>query len=140
MYIHGGPAAQSVDSFNRFVQYIVNQGYPDRAQLPRLHRLASNLWMPTSRLRRRRSVRRLDAAEWIKKSGFVDPKKLIVMGGSYGGYLTMMAVTKAPDMWAAAVPIVPFVNWFTEICQRRPQPARVRPGDHGRSGEEQGAV
>ena len=32
-----------------------------------------------------------------KKSGFVDPKKLIVMGGSYGGYLSMMAVTKAPE-------------------------------------------
>ena len=27
VYIHGGPAAQSVDSFNRFIQYIVNQGY-----------------------------------------------------------------------------------------------------------------
>jgi dipeptidyl aminopeptidase/acylaminoacyl peptidase len=26
-----------------------------------------------------------------------------------------MAVTKAPEVWAAAVPIVPFVNWFTEI-------------------------
>ena len=62
----------------------------------------------------------LDAAEWIKKSGFVDPKKLIVMGGSYGGYLSMMAVTKAPEMWAAGVPIVPFVNWFTEIANEDP--------------------
>ena len=61
-----------------------------------------------------------DAAEWIKKSGFVDPKKLIVMGGSYGGYLSMMAVTKAPGMWAAGVPIVPFVNWFTEIANEDP--------------------
>jgi len=37
------------------------------------------------------------------------------MGGSYGGYLSMMAVTQAPEVWAAGVPIVPFVNWFTEI-------------------------
>ena len=57
---------------------------------------------------------------FLPKSGFVDPKKLIVMGGSYGGYLSMMAVTKAPDMWAAAVPIVPFVNWFTEIANEDP--------------------
>jgi len=33
----------------------------------------------------------------------------------------MMAVTKAPDMWAAAVPIVPFVNWTTEIANEDPQ-------------------
>ena len=32
----------------------------------------------------------------------------------------MMAVTKAPDLWAAAVPIVPFVNWFTEIENEDP--------------------
>jgi dipeptidyl aminopeptidase/acylaminoacyl peptidase len=55
------------------------------------------------------------AAEWMKKTGFIDPKKIAVVGGSYGGYLAMMAVTKAPDLWAAGVPIVPFVNWFTEL-------------------------
>ena len=42
------------------------------------------------------------------------------MGGSYGGYMTMMGVTKAPDVWAAGVPIVPFVNWFTEIANEDP--------------------
>jgi len=42
------------------------------------------------------------------------------MGGSYGGYLTMMAGTKAPEMWLRAVPIVPFVNWFTEIENEDP--------------------
>ena len=42
------------------------------------------------------------------------------MGGSYGGYMTMMGVTKAPDVWAAGVPIVPFVNYFTEIANEDP--------------------
>src|SRR5206468_3090577 len=60
------------------------------------------------------------AAEWIKKTGYIDPKKVAVMGGSYGGYLTMMAVTKAPDLWAAGVPIAPFVNWFTELENEDP--------------------
>jgi dipeptidyl aminopeptidase/acylaminoacyl peptidase len=32
----------------------------------------------------------------------------------------MMAVTKAPEVWAAGVPIVPFVNWFTEIENEDP--------------------
>ena len=43
----------------------------------------------------------LGAADFLKRSGFVDPTKLVVMGGSYGGYLTMMAVTRHPEMWAA---------------------------------------
>src|SRR5437879_9575232 len=62
----------------------------------------------------------LAAADWIKQTGYLDPKKLVIVGGSYGGYMSMMAVTKAPDVWAAAVPIVPFVNYFTEIQNEDP--------------------
>jgi dipeptidyl aminopeptidase/acylaminoacyl peptidase len=126
VYIHGGPAAQSVDSFNRFVQYIVNQGYlviaPNYRGSTGYGKQFTDANLGDAGGGDLRDV--LDAAEWIKKSGFVDPKKMIVMGGSYGGsyggYLSMMAVTKAPDMWAAAVPIVPFVNWFTEIANEDP--------------------
>ena len=122
VYIHGGPAAQTVDSFNRFVQYIVNQGYlviaPNYRGSTGYGKQFTDANLGDSGGGDLNDV--LDAAEWIKKSGFVHPKKLIVMGGSYGGYLSMMAVTKAPDMWAAAVPIVPFVNWFTEIANEDP--------------------
>ena len=122
VYIHGGPAVQSVDSFNRFIQYIVNQGYlviaPNYRGSTGYGKEFTDANMGDAGGQELNDV--LDAAEWIKKSGFVDPKKLIVMGGSYGGYLSMMAVTKAPDMWAAAVPIVPFVNWFTEIANEDP--------------------
>lgn len=122
VYIHGGPAVQSVDSFNRFIQYIVNQGYlviaPNYRGSTGYGKEFTDANLGDAGGQELNDV--LDAGEWIKKSGFVDPKKLIVMGGSYGGYLSMMAVTKAPDMWAAAVPIVPFVNWFTEIANEDP--------------------
>ncbi len=122
VYIHGGPAVQSVDSFNRCIQYIVNQGYlviaPNYRGSTGFGKEFTDANMGDAGGQELNDV--LEAAEWIKKSGFVDPKKLIVMGGSYGGYLSMMAVTKAPDMWAAAVPIVPFVNWFTEIANEDP--------------------
>ena len=62
----------------------------------------------------------LAGVDWIKQTGHLDPKKIAVMGASYGGYLTMMSVTKAPEIWAAGVPIVPFVNWFTEIENEDP--------------------
>ena len=46
--------------------------------------------------------------------------------------MTMMAVTKAPELWAAGVPIVPFVNWFTEMQNEDPvlqQSDRATMGD-----------
>lgn len=123
VYIHGGPTAQSVNSFNRIIQYMNNQGYVV---------IAPNYRGSTGYGKEFQDANRkdagggelqdvIDAAEFIKGSGFVDPKKVIVMGGSYGGYLSMMAVTKAPELWAAAVPIVPFVNWFTEFENEDPQ-------------------
>ena len=122
IYIHGGPASQSVDSFNRFIQYIVNQGYvviaPNYRGSTGYGKAFVDANMGDAGGQELNDV--LDAAEWIKKSSFVDPKKLIVMGASYGGYLSMMAVTKAPEIWAAGVPIVPFVNWFTEIANEDP--------------------
>jgi dipeptidyl aminopeptidase/acylaminoacyl peptidase len=122
VYIHGGPTAQTINSFNRSIQYLVNQGFLV---------IAPNYRGSTGYGKEFEDANRFDmgggdlddvisAAEWIKKTGFIDPKKVAVMGGSYGGYLTMMAVTKAPDLWAAGVPIVPFVNWFTEIENEDP--------------------
>jgi dipeptidyl aminopeptidase/acylaminoacyl peptidase len=122
VYIHGGPAVQTVNSFNRFIQYIVNQGYVVIAPNYRGSTGYGKQFTDANRGDAGGGELRdvLDAAAWIAKSGFVDPKKRIVMGGSYGGYLSMMAVTQAPDMWAAGVPIVPFVNWATEIANEDP--------------------
>jgi len=122
VYVHGGPTAQTVNSFNRFVQYVANQGYIV---------IAPNYRGSTGYGKEFQQANLFDmgggdlqdvlaAADWIKQTGYVDPKKLILMGGSYGGYMTMMGVTKAPELWAAGVPIVPFVNWFTEIQNEDP--------------------
>jgi len=122
VYIHGGPKSQSVDSFNRFIQHIVNQGYMV---------IAPNYRGSTGYGKAFEDANLFDmgggdlqdvlaAADFLKQTGYPDPKKLVAMGGSYGGYMTMMAVTKAPDVWAAGVPIVPFVNWFTEIENEDP--------------------
>lgn len=122
VYIHGGPKSQSVDSFNRFIQHIVNQGYMV---------IAPNYRGSTGYGKAFEDANLFDmgggdlqdvlaAVDFLKQTGYPDPKKIIAMGGSYGGYMTMMAVTKAPDIWAAGVPIVPFVNWFTEIENEDP--------------------
>jgi len=53
------------------------------------------------------------ATEYLKRTGYVDPDRIAIMGGSWGGYLTLMALTKTPEIWAAGVSIVPLANWFT---------------------------
>ena len=122
VYVHGGPTSQTMNSFSRFIQYAANQGYMVLAPNYRGSRgygkefQQANLGdMGGGDLQ---DV--LAGVDWLRQTGYPDPKKFILMGGSYGGYLTMMGVTKAPEMWAAGVPIVPFVNWFTEIENEDP--------------------
>ena len=122
VYLHGGPTGQTLNSFNRFIQFAVNQGYMVLAPNYRgstgygkefqdadLHDMGGGDLQDI-----------LAGVDWIKQTGHLDPKKIAVMGASYGGYLTMMAVTKAPEVWAAGVPVVPFVNWLTEIQNEDP--------------------
>jgi dipeptidyl aminopeptidase/acylaminoacyl peptidase len=122
VYVHGGPAAQTENSFNRGIQYLVNQGYMV---------IAPNYRGSTGYGKAFQQANFFDmgggdlqdvlaAAEWGRGTGFLDPRKIAVMGGSYGGYMTMMGVTKAADEWAAGVAIVPFVNYFTEVEHEDP--------------------
>jgi dipeptidyl aminopeptidase/acylaminoacyl peptidase len=122
VYVHGGPTSQAVNSFNRVVQYFANQGYVVIAPNYRGSSGYGKEFMDANRFDMGGGDLEdvLAAADWIQRTGYVDPKKLVVMGGSYGGYLSMMAVTKAPEVWAAGVPIVPFVNWFTEVHNEDP--------------------
>ena len=122
VYVHGGPTSQTVNSFSRFIQHMVNQGYMV---------IAPNYRGSTGYGKEFQQANLFDmgggdlqdvlaAADFIKQTGYLDPKKITLVGGGYGGYLTMMGVTKAPEVWAAEVPIVPFVNWFTEIQNEDP--------------------
>ncbi len=48
----------------------------------------------------------LDAVDWAVKSGIADPKKVAIMGGSYGGYATLVGLTFTPETFACGVDIV----------------------------------
>ena len=104
VYIHGGPTSQTLNSFNRFIQYAANQGYmvlaPNyRGSTGYGKEFQQAEFVRYGRRRFKRDV--LAGVDWIKQTGHLDPKKIAVMGGSYGGYLSMMSVTKAPDVWAS---------------------------------------
>ena len=53
----------------------------------------------------------LAGVEWLKKQDFVDPDQVAVMGWSYGGYMTLKLLEKAPGTFAAGVAVAPVTKW-----------------------------
>nr|MCU0238702.1 prolyl oligopeptidase family serine peptidase [Pyrinomonadaceae bacterium] len=81
---------------------------------------------------RENSVKDLaSAVDWLKTSGGADEKRIAVMGGSYGGYMTMAAITLYPDLFAAAVNTVGIVNWETFLKNTSGYRRRQREVEYG---------
>jgi dipeptidyl aminopeptidase/acylaminoacyl peptidase len=53
------------------------------------------------------------AAYWLKEQPKIDGDKLVVYGGSYGGFMVLAAMTHYPDLWAAGVNLVGISNLVT---------------------------
>lgn len=113
--VHGGPESQSRPAFNAVVAYFVNRGYA--VLLPNV-RGSTGYGRRYAHLddvdRRMDSVADLEASvQWLVAEGAADPRRIAVMGGSYGGFMTLAAVTEYPDLWAAGVDIVGIGNFVT---------------------------
>ncbi len=53
----------------------------------------------------------VDAAKWLVSQHGVDPKRIGLYGGSYGGFITLMAMFTAPDVFAAGAALRPVTDW-----------------------------
>lgn len=53
----------------------------------------------------------VDAAKWLVKEQGIDPKKIGIYGGSYGGFITLMAMFTTPDVFAAGAALRPVTDW-----------------------------
>jgi dipeptidyl aminopeptidase/acylaminoacyl peptidase len=113
--IHGGPMDQTRPYLLTYIQVLVAQGYIV---------ISPNFRGSTGYNREYFVANRMDfggkdlddvvaGGQFLLNSGFVDPKKLGVYGASYGGYLTLVAMSKFPEQWAAGVALVPFVDFPT---------------------------
>lgn len=132
--VHGGPEGQSRPGFNALFQYYLSRGY---AVLDPNVRGSTGYGKTYTHLddveKREDSVKDLAAAhEWLVKSGGADAKRIAVMGGSYGGYMTMAAITLYPDLWAAAVGSVAITNWETFLQNTSGYRRRQREVEYGR--------
>lgn len=105
--VHGGPEGQSVLSFNPVVAGLVGAGYG--VVLPNVRGstgYGKRFAALDDTTRRLDSVRDLAAVHgWLDSAGF-DPRRAVLWGGSYGGYLVLAGVAFQPDRWAAGVDIV----------------------------------
>jgi dipeptidyl aminopeptidase/acylaminoacyl peptidase len=131
--VHGGPEGQSRPGFNPLFQYYLSRGY---AVLDPNVRGSTGYGKTYTHLddveKREDSVKDLAAAhQWLVTQGRADPKRIAVMGGSYGGYMTMAAVTLYPDLWAAAVNTVGIVNWETFLQNTSGYRRRQREVEYG---------
>jgi dipeptidyl aminopeptidase/acylaminoacyl peptidase len=59
-------------------------------------------------------------ALYLAREGLADPRRIALTGRSHGGYLTACCLTRYPELWAAGSAVVPFLNWFTNHEEIRP--------------------
>jgi len=114
VYPHGGPLWQHMNDWFPLLQYFISDGFVVIAPNYRGSTGFGRTFMES--LRKDCGVGDLRdlvaATHYLKKTNFVDPNRIAFMGGSWGGYLTLMALTSYPELWAAGVAIVPMANWF----------------------------
>jgi dipeptidyl aminopeptidase/acylaminoacyl peptidase len=131
--VHGGPESQRRVEFNAVYQYFLSCGYALLAPNVRGSTGYGKAYEKLDNVERRLdSVADLAyAARWLQTSGLADPARIAVMGGSYGGYMVLAALTEYPELWAAGVDIVGIANWITFLENTGPWRRHLREAEYG---------
>ncbi len=108
LLVHGGPWARDVWGYDAEAQFLANRGY---AVLQVNYRGSTGFGKAFRHAAEREFAGRMhddliDVARWATEQGIVDPDRLGIYGGSYGGYAALVGVTFTPDVFAAAVSYV----------------------------------
>jgi dipeptidyl aminopeptidase/acylaminoacyl peptidase len=72
-----------------------------------------------------------DTTNALVKLGYADPRRLGIMGGSYGGYMVMAGVTEYPDMFAAGADLYGVVNFESFFAHTQPWMAAISTVEYG---------
>lgn len=112
---HGGPEGQERPTFNSTYQALLARGIgvlaPNVRGSAGFGKAFVNL---DNGVLRENAVKDIEAtAKYVISAGVADPKRLGIMGGSYGGYMTMAGLTEYPDMFAAGANSYGVVNFLT---------------------------
>jgi dipeptidyl aminopeptidase/acylaminoacyl peptidase len=115
IFPHGGPWGRDQWGYNGFAQFWANRGYAVLQPNFRGSTGYGRKFLDAGNLEWGRKMQ--DDVTWGVKylvgQGIADPKRVGIMGGSYGGYATLAGVTFTPDLYGAAVDIVGPSNLIT---------------------------
>src|SRR5215208_5111123 len=128
--VHGGPESQSRPTFAPVTQYFMNRGYAVFFPNVRGSTGYGKAYTHLDDVRLRMdSVRDLaHAAYWLHERGH---ERIAVMGGSYGGFMVLAALTEYPDLWTAGVDIVGIANLVTFLKNTGSYRRSLRESEYG---------
>jgi dipeptidyl aminopeptidase/acylaminoacyl peptidase len=117
VYPHGGPTGQISDYWFPDVTALVSRGYTVIA--PNV-RGSTGYGIEFQRANYQDLgggdlQDEIHAVELLKRTGYIDPRKIGITGGSYGGFMTLMAIGKTPEVWSAAVALYGIIDWITMV-------------------------
>ncbi|MEM6685215.1 MAG: alpha/beta fold hydrolase [Bacteroidota bacterium] len=117
VWVHGGPGGQSRQSYSPLIQYLVNHGY---AILAVNNRGSSGYGKTFYKMDDRNHGEGdlqdcVEGKNWLAKQPQIDSEKIGIIGGSYGGYMTMAALTYTPEEFEVGVNIFGVTNWLRTL-------------------------
>lgn len=115
--VHGGPGGQARKGYRSIQQYLVNHGY---ALIDVNNRGSSGYGKTFYKMDdKKHGEVDLDDCVWAKKylisTGYIDPDKIGIIGGSYGGYMVLAGLTFRPDEFAVGVDLFGISNWVRTL-------------------------
>ncbi len=117
VWVHGGPGGQSRQGFNSRIQYLVNHGYAVLAVNNRGSSGYGKTFFTMDDLNHGEKDLQdcVEGKNWLAKQPQIDGDKIGIIGGSYGGYMTMAALTYTPEEFAVGVNIFGVTNWIRTL-------------------------
>ena len=117
VWVHGGPGGQSRMGFNPLIQYLTNNCY---AILAVNNRGSSGYGKSFYKMDDKNHGEKdlqdcIWGKKWLQKQEYIDENKIGIIGGSYGGYMTMAAMTFTPDEFMVGVNIFGVTNWIRTL-------------------------
>ena len=117
VWVHGGPGGQSRIGYRPLIQYLVNHGYAILA----VNNRGSSGYGKTFYSLDDKNHGENDLKDcawgkyWLQKQEYIDTDKIGIIGGSYGGFMTMAAMTFMPDEFKVGVNIYGVTNWVRTL-------------------------
>jgi dipeptidyl aminopeptidase/acylaminoacyl peptidase len=113
--VHGGPWARDEWDFDARAQWLSNRGYAVLQVNFRGSTGAGKRFLNAGNKQWGLAMQNdlVDAAQWAVDQGVADATKVAVMGGSYGGYATLMSLVSTPERWRCGIDLVGPSNLFT---------------------------